>query len=221
MEYRHVDLSHPLDASTPPFPGDPPLVVEVLDSTGSSSGAPGEHVNLSRIHLTVHCGTHVDAPFHFHGKGATVERLAPEIFVGPAVKITLPEGASPILAEHLRPHEAEIRETGRVILETGWSRRWRQPDYFTGHPVLDPGAARFLVEAGCRLVGIDAPSVDQAPHASHLELLGGGVVILENLTALEEIGGPRFELIALPLALRGLDGSPVRALARIPEPTPE
>jgi kynurenine formamidase len=64
------------------------------------------------------------------------------------------------------------------------------------------------------LLGVDMPSVDQAPFPAHKVLLGAGVLIVENLTNLEAIGADRFELIVLPLKLMGRDGSPVRAIAR-------
>ena len=111
--------------------------------------------------------------------------------------------------------EAKLRRVPKVILNTGWASRWGTPEYFTDHPCLSAASAEFLVECGVHLVGIDMPSVDRPPFPAHLALLGNGVVIVENLTNLREIGADEFELAALPLSLVGRDGSPVRAIASV------
>ncbi len=101
------------------------------------------------------------------------------------------------------------------MLNTGWHHRWGSADYFTAHPVITGEAAQFLVDCGVMLVGVDTPSVDRAPYPAHLVLLGNDVLIVENLTNLDAIDGDDFEFIALPLAVVGRDGSPVRAAARV------
>jgi len=217
MTSRIVDLSHPVTVDTPPFPGDPPVEVAALDATEASDREPREHLNVGRLAMCLHCGTHMDAPFHFYGDGATIDAAPLDVCVGPAVRIDL----SPLPAEaeigvaRLEPHAAAVAETGRVILATGWERRWMKDDYFTRHPVITAEAAAWLVEAGCRLVGVDFPSVDREPYSAHLELLGSDVLIIENLTNLATLDRERFELIATPLAIVGRDGSPVRVVARL------
>ena len=216
---RIVDLSHPLDPNTPPFPGDPPVEFTIHDSTDQTDRSPREHVNLSGISTSVHCGTHMDAPFHFFGNRATIDVVPLDVCVGPAALIDLsplpPE--SEITADHLRPFAVDIRETGRVLLNSGWHHEWGREGYFTRHPVIAADAAELLVRSACRLVGVDFPSVDRPPYSAHLELLGNDVIILENLTNLAAIGRDRFQLIATPLALTGRDGSPVRVVARLDE----
>jgi kynurenine formamidase len=98
-------------------------------------------------------------------------------------------------------------------LQTGWSKHWDSPSYFTDHPTLAADAAQFLVECGVQLTAVDMPSVDRAPYPAHRILLGAGVLIVENLTNLDVIGASEFQLIVLPLKLVGRDGSPVRAVA--------
>jgi kynurenine formamidase len=83
----------------------------------------------------------------------------------------------------------------------------------TDHPVITREAAQLLIGCGVHLVGVDFPSVDVPPFETHLELLGHGVLIVENLTRLEEIRGNTFHFTALPLKIVGRDGSPVRAIA--------
>jgi arylformamidase len=98
-------------------------------------------------------------------------------------------------------------------LSTGWAKQWGRPEYFTQHPVIASDAADFLIECGVHLVGVDFPSVDQAPFLTHVALLSHNVLILENLTNLSEIRSPSFRLVAVPLKFTGRDGSPVRAIA--------
>lgn len=217
VDTRWIDLSHPLSEATPPFPGDPPVEITVLDATQASDDQPRDHLNCSRIAACVHCGTHMDAPFHFFANGAAIDRVSLSTCCGPALQIDLRESLATnavIDAVDLQPWREQMKEVPRVILYTGWYRRWDLPDYFHAHPVLTRSAARLLVESGVRLIGVDLPSVDRAPHEAHLELLGNGVVIVENLTNLHQLPDGSFELLAIPLALQGRDGSPVRAIAR-------
>lgn len=215
---RYVDLSHPVSEETPPFPGDPPVEVTILDATDRSDQAPRSHLNCSRIAMCVHCGTHMDAPFHFFGNGQTIDTIPLETTMGPATVITLEldKGAAEnvIDAATLEPFAPQFVATGRVLLHTGWHRRWGTEEYFERHPVLTRRAAALLVQSGVGLLAVDFPSVDQPPHEAHLELLGNGVVIVENITNLDELTQSTVHITAIPLALVGRDGSPVRVVAQ-------
>ena len=203
---RIVDLSQPVDATTPVFPGDGPVRVTVLDQTS---------VNLSRIDLCVHTGTHMDAPFHlFHG-AETIDRIPLDRCMGPARLIDLRgiAAGAEIRRRHLeRPRDGPLRAHA-AVLHTGWSNQWGDPRYFSDHPCLAADAAQFLLDCGVQLVAVDMPSVDRAPYPAHQILLRAGVPIVENLTSLDAIGVDLFQLLVLPLKLTGRDGSPVRAVA--------
>jgi len=203
---RIVDLSQPLDAGTPVFPGDGPVRVTVLDQTS---------VNLSRIDLCVHSGTHMDAPFHFFHDAETIDRISLDRCVGPARLIDLRDIApkQEIHREHIETRYNAPLRAHAAVLHTGWSAQWNDPRYFSDHPGLAADAAQFLVDCGVQLVGVDMPSVDHAPYPAHQILLRAGVPIVENLTNLDAIGADLFQLIVLPLKLAGRDGSPVRAVA--------
>ncbi len=210
-----IDLSHVLALETPVFPGDPPVALEVLDATSWPKPDGTRALNCGRIATGLHTGTHMDAPFHFYGDGTTIERVPLEQCAGPALLVRLRDHGplAEITPADLTPYAVALRGTGRVVLDTGWSRRWGQPEYFTEHPVLTGEAATFLLEHGVRLVGVDFPSVDRPPYPAHLALLGAGAVIVENLAHLDRIVAGRFTLVALPLPIAGRDGSPVRAVA--------
>jgi arylformamidase len=203
---RIVDLSQPVGAGTPVFPGDGPVRVTVLDQTS---------LNLSRIDLSVHTGTHMDAPFHFFHGAETIDCIPLDRCLGPARLIDLRGIATggEIRREHLeRPRDAPLRAHA-AVLHTGWSKQWGDSRYFSDHPCLAADAAQFLVDCGVQLVGVDMPSVDRAPYPAHQILLRAGVPIVENLTNLDAIGADLFQLLVLPLKLSGRDGSPVRAVA--------
>lgn len=213
---RHViDLSHPLSADTPAFPGDPPPEIRIFDSTAAKSTAGERHLNCSHLAMSLHCGTHMDAPFHFFQDGTTIDRVPLDRCTGEAllVRLPYPTHGLAIDAQHVAPFEQQIRSTKRVVFNTAWHHRWRGDNYFSEHPVITGRAARFLAACGVTLVGVDTPSVDRAPFEAHLAFLGNDVLIVENLTNLDAIPGDVFHLIALPLAILGRDGSPVRAVA--------
>lgn len=209
---RIVDLSQPVGAGTPVFPGDGPVRVTLLDQNS---------VNVSRIDLSVHSGTHMDAPFHFFSGAETIDRIPLDRCMGPARLIDLRgiAAGAEIRREHLRTRlDAPLRAQA-AILHTGWSKQWGAPRYFSDHPCLAADAAQFLVDCGVQLVGVDMPSVDRAPYPAHQILLRAGVPIVENLTNLDAIGADLFRIVVLPLKLAGGDGSPVRAVGVI-EPRP-
>jgi arylformamidase len=212
---RIIDLSQDLSEQTPAFPGDPSLKITVLDSTATASTAGERHLNSSHLSMGLHCGTHMDAPYHFFEDGETIDRTPLAWYVGPALLIRLPCDAHGMTIEphHLAPHAAQLRGLGRVVLNTGWHHRWGREDYFVAHPVISGAAAQFMVDCGVRLVGVDTPSVDRPPYDAHLAFLGAGTLIVENLTNLDAITSDVFELIVVPLKILGRDASPVRALA--------
>ena len=157
----------------------------------------------------------MDAPFHFFPNGKSIDQVPIEQCTGKALLLHLrdlpPNGR--IEKSDLKPYETLLCEYGKVIVNTGWSRFWKEAVYFLEHPDVTGEAAQFLVECGVHLVGVDTPSVDHPPFDAHLALLGKGAVILENLTHLDQVSSEVFHLIALPLKLNQREASPVRAIA--------
>jgi arylformamidase len=214
---RIIDLSHPLGPETPAFPGDPAPEIRIFDATDRPSTAGERHLNCSYLGTSLHCGTHMDAPFHFFADGRTIDQVPADRMIGPALLVDVPweRAGLSIGPEHLEPHRSQLNAIRRVVFNTAWHHRWGQPGYFTEHPVITGAAARLLVELGVELVGVDTPSVDRPPFEAHLALLGNDALIVENLTNLDAIGRQTFELLAAPLKVVGRDGSPLRALALV------
>lgn len=214
MSQRIIDLSHPISTATPPWPGCPPVKTEFLDCARFNR-LEERHVNSSRFAMNIHCGTHMDAPFHFLDSGPTIDHVPLEHTYGLATLIDLPRKRSHchITRDDLAPWESQLRRTGKAILRTGWSDRWRQHDFFTDYPDITVGAGEFLAECGVHLVGVETGSVDFEPNETHVVLLSHNVLIVECLTNLHQIDQTEFLFASIPLNLEGLDGSPIRAVA--------
>jgi len=225
MTKRLIDLSHPLEAATPPWPGNPPVQVVVVSTIPAhrgpgDRGGPGIPVdcNTTAFLTCNHTGTHMDAPAHFYNGVPTIEQMPLDQCIGRAALVDVrhigPRGE--ITPEDVAPRRDAITSCGKVVFRTGWSSRWGQDGYFDDYPVLSEATASWLVECGVHLVGVDTPSPDRDPHPVHYILLGANMVIVENLTNLERIDCDVFDLIVVPLPLKGLEASPVRAVAAVP-----
>jgi arylformamidase len=218
MKHRIIDLSHPIHTATPPWPGWPSVETKFLDRARLNT--PTErHVNSSRLAMNIHCGTHMDAPYHFLDSGRTIDEVPLEKTYGPATLVRLSEKGSNthITREDLHPWKDDLKRTGKAILQTGWASHWMKHDYFTDFPDITVDAAEFLVQCGVHLVGVETGSVDFSPNDTHIVLLGNDVLIIECLTNLEQIPADEFLFCATPLRLEGLDGSPIRAVAIMDE----
>jgi arylformamidase len=217
MSQRIVDLSFGLERDTPVFDNYPHVEITILDASDRPPPPRRRSLNSSHLAMGLHCGTHMDAPFHFMAQGNRIDQVPLERCVGPAVLLHLPDHGPGALIEpdHLISQGDALRETRRLVLNTGWHHRWGRPGFFTEHPVLTVETGQFLVECGVQLVGVDFPSVDYPPNDTHVVLLGNDILIVENLTNLDAIGSDRFELVTLPLKIVGRDGSPVRAIGLV------
>lgn len=214
MAIRMIDLSHAITNTTPPFPGGPPVEVQFLELERNKTPSD-RYVHASRFAMNIHCGTHMDAPFHFIQSGKTIDQVALERTYGIASLVDLrhKRAGSRIERADLESAAPRLRQTRKAILQTGWSAHWKQPDFFTHFPDISPDAAQFLVDCGVQLVGLEAPSVDYSPNDTHVVFLSNDVILVECLTNLDQIPGTEFLFSATPLNIAGHDGSPVRAIA--------
>ena len=165
--------------------------------------------------MGTHTGSHVDAPLHFGVGDRGVDQLPLDALIGPAVVVDVGE-ARAVTPEHLAA--VLTGGTKRVLIRSRNSTFWREDSFRRDFTYLTGEAARQLVEAGVRLVGVDYLSVDgyaSADAPAHVALLSAGVVVVEGLDLSDAEPG-RYELICLPLRLAGLDGALVRAVLRRP-----
>lgn len=201
------DVTRPLFDDHPVWPGDPPCRV-----AWASRLDRGGLVNTATLSTPVHVATHADGPYHVLPDGVRIGAAPLDAYLGSARLVdaggrTVLDGAW--AREVLRGGRPE-----RLLVRTGaWTDPRRLPRDFAAP---DEEAARLLVDAGVRLLGTDAPSVDtfgSEDLPAHHALLGAGAGILENLL-LDGVPEGHYELIALPLRLVDADSSPVRAVLR-------
>lgn len=206
-----IDISIPITTDTPVWPGDTAPRVALDSSLGA-----GDVVNTTRLEISAHTATHVDAPAHVFPGGAGVESIRPEILVGPchvADFTALPPGSlisGAALEGALIPRGAK-----RLLLKTGNSRRIADAGsvFIRDFVALDDSACEWVISRGIALVGIDCHSVTpfDRPMPGHVALLGAGIVVLEGLSLVGAEAG-EYTLICLPLLVPGSDGAPARAL---------
>jgi arylformamidase len=203
---RIWDISPPLGASTPPFPGDTAYSQQWAARIG-----PGCPVNVSAITLSPHLGAHADAPLHYADGASSIGEVSLEPFLGRCRVIDATQAGPLIRPEHLAHAADELPP--RVLVRTCLRAPTTWSDDFSA---FAPESIDWLAERGVRLVGIDSQSVDPASSKelpSHRRLLALDLRVLENLM-LDDIPAGDYELIALPLKLIEADASPVRAILR-------
>ncbi|MGR3778623.1 arylformamidase [Bacillus paramycoides] len=201
-----IDISQPLNNDIATWPGDTPFSYEVSWSKEDSGS-----VNVGKLTMSIHTGTHIDAPFHFDNDGKKVLDLDIDVYVG-AVRIIDVSGLESIGKKELETINVEGVE--RLLLRT--SSHGKAQEFPDEIPYLRADIAPFLSSKGIRLIGVDVPSVDPLDDkelAAHHQLFKHGIHILENVV-LDDVVDGDYELIALPLALTDADGSPVRAVIR-------
>jgi arylformamidase len=198
-----IDITVPIHNGMPVYDRNPGVHLERARSI-----ADGDTVNISRLELGVHTGTHVDAPVHFIDGAAGAETIDPEILIGEAHVIDATSLQGDIDADALStldlPPGAE-----RLIFKTPNSQLWNEDTFTRGFIRFVESGARSLVEAGVRLVGIDYLSIGD--EGAHMVFLGNGVVPLEGVD-LRQVDPGRYRIFCLPLKLVGADGAPARVL---------
>jgi arylformamidase len=202
------DISVPLADDLPTWPGSPGVLTQLRTSIDS-----GDHANVTQLSIDVHSGTHVDAPCHFIARGATVEDLGLEPFIGPA--FVLDTGPTKEITAAVLEATQIPNDTRRLLLRTANSSRrnqYHQP-FDEDYAALTLDGAEWLAAKQLRLVGIDYLSIQRysEPPDVHRALLGGGVPILEGLVLADVTPGP-YELVCLPIRLVEVDGAPARAI---------
>jgi arylformamidase len=208
---RIYDITAPLSPSLPVYPGDPEVTV-----TPIAQLRWGDAANVSRLGLSSHTGTHLDAPRHFFEAGVAIDGLDLRLLMGPARVCAFPQATTHLTADDLRP--LELVGVQRLLLQTANAALWEKTGFQANYIALTESAAHLLVEVGVRLVGIDYLSVDAFERQDfpvHRILLEAEVLILEGLD-LRTVPPGDYELLALPLLLAHGDGAPARAILRRP-----
>lgn len=209
---RLVDLSNDIYDSAPTFDPDPKTHIKAHLKISDLN------YNITEIVMSAHYGTHLDAPFHFFDDGRPVEQLNVLKGFGEAhiLDFTNKGGGEAITIEDMQAYVDKVQKGARLIFHTGWDKIFPAPEYYGGQPYLTVECSRWLAEQGVWCVALDTPTTYPAEYtASHHSLLHKDVevLIIEGLKGLDRLQNDRVILIALPLRIRGRDGSPCRAMA--------
>lgn len=205
---RVYDITLTISENLPIWPGSTSIELQRIFKIEDGADA-----NVSRLSMSVHAGTHVDAPYHFLEKGGTVDDIPIKLLTGRAYVLHLPD-TDLITAEILEKSPIPPR-TRRVLFHTRNSELWKKPQkkFDDKYVAISADAAEYLVQKGVKLVGVDYLSV--APYddlvSTHQILLKAGIVIVEGLN-LAEVSQGRYTLYCLPIKLANCDGAPARAI---------
>jgi arylformamidase len=195
--------------------------------------AAGDPLQSTIVTISCHAYTHVDAPLHFLSEGRDIATMPIDQWVGEAAVVDLtPLGANgEVTGQELDARAGHVRAGDIVLLRTDWPRRVsvETPRFWQDGPWTGPSGCRWLIERGVKAVGYDYPpdfcirDTTRTPrrkpardeYTTHALFFPAGITVIEYLTNLDRIGVERCRFIALPLALEGADGSPVRAVAMV------
>lgn len=217
---RHlIDLTHPIHNGMPTTATPWHPITEVIQL--------GRHCYEGResykVVLGSHTGTHMDSPAHMIENGfPRIDQIPLDILVGPAKMLNIPKGSyGRISVGDLEGCGVNMQAGDRIVVNTGWYKQWMKQTFYREWPSFEPEAVEWLVEKGIRMVAMDTPSPDNPldtleagkPNPMHFALLSRGVIIVEYMNNLDAVTVTEFELYALPLLMKDLDGFPLRAIA--------
>lgn len=202
-----IDLTHTFTSDMPVFPGDPSVVLEqtvFIEKDGNN-----DHTLTTAMHV----GTHIDAPFHMIESGKRIDEFSPDHFFGRGVLIDA-RGKKEIDLSVLEG--VKIEKDTIVLIYTGFGEKFTSNDYFERSPAMTEDFAKKMIALNVKMVGMDTSTPDHDTNwPVHKLLLGKEIMILENLTNLNQlVNVEHFEVIALPLKLQ-TDASPVRVIAKV------
>jgi len=204
-----IDITQPVTAGMPVWPGDPEVAVRPIARIGEGGAAS----NVSEWTMSSHAGTHVDPPLHFVPDAPGVDQLNLNILCGPCRVLDFAGREGHVTPEMLE--EAGGWGEARLLLKTRNSNRY-DGAFHEDFTAITPGAAAWLVAHGVRLVGIDGPSIEAFGASGfpvHHTLLESGVIVVEGLM-LAGVDPGRYELVCAPMKWKDADGAPARVFLR-------
>jgi len=219
--WRYVELSHVIEAGMTTYPGlpGPQITPHLTRAASRETYAPGTEFAIDRISMVGNTGTYLDSPYHRYEHGADLAGLPLESLVDlPAVVVRA--GGRAVDTDDLAGHDIA---GCAVLLHTGGDAGWGTRDYGRDAPYLSGAGARWLVEHGARLVGIDAVNIDDTgtgERPAHSVLLAAGLPVVEHLTGLGELPPTGARFTAAPPRVAGFGTFPVRAYAAVPPAVP-
>lgn len=232
-----IDLSHDFSSETIYWVTAKPFTRETVAEGKTDKGYYYSAYNFSAAE---HGGTHIDAPIHFAEGRQTVDQLPLTQTIAPAIKIDVSQKASAnrdyqISVEDFTSWEAQngkIPDGSIVLLQTGFDKHWGSKKEYLGtentgpqavaelhFPGLSPEAADWVVKnRKINAIGIDTASIDYGQSqdfGSHVTLMTQNIPAFENVANLDKVPAKSFNIIALPMKIKGGSGAPLRIIAFI------
>lgn len=236
---RIIDLTYAFSSESIYWPTADGFSLRV-DAKGTTD--LGYYYTANSFCAAEHGGTHLDAPVHFAEGMASVEQISLKRLVAPTILIDVEANATSnpdylVSVEDILAWErihGPIPEGNIVLLRTGWGSFYSDKKKYLGtervgpdaiselhFPGLDPIAAKWLVQnRSISAIGLDTASVDRGQSKlfeSHQILFKAGVPVFENVADLEQLPEKGFEVVALPMKIKGGSGAPLRIIALIPQ----
>jgi kynurenine formamidase len=184
---------------------------------------------ISVLSIMTHNGTHIDAPRHMMEKGFPVDQLPLAQVAKEGVLISLPNKGpnSSISVKDILDTGVALGPDRIPVIHTGWTdKMWGKPEFWSQMPYLEPGVGELMASKGVPALGMDVfpekplwRGIKVEPgevwQGNHLALMRKGIPLIQFMTNLSQIGPNKFVLIALPLKMKGADGSPARVIALV------
>lgn len=218
---RLVELSHVITEGMTTYPGlpGPEITPHLTREASRAHYAPGVEFAIDRISMVGNTGTYLDSPYHRFADGADLAGVPLTAVADlPAVVVRLT--GSDVRGIGPRAFTTLDLAGVAVLLHTGWDRHWGTEAYGDPAPYLTEAGAKYLADAGVRLVGIDSVNIDDThsggQRPAHSILLEAGIPVLEHLTGLGEMPVTGARLHAAPPRVRDFGTFPVRAYAVLP-----
>jgi len=197
--------------------------------TLNSNLAVNGRAMISVLSILVHNGTHIDAPRHMMEKGAPIDQMSLGQLVKEGVLINVPnKGANSVVTvKDIEESGVELGPNRIPVIHTGWTdKMWGKPEFWSQMPYLEPGVGELMASKGVPALGMDVfpekplwRGVKVEPgevwQGNHLALMRKGIPLIQFMTNLSQIGSGKFVLVALPLKMKGADGSPARVIALV------
>lgn len=208
---KWIDVSIPISSDLPVWPGDPAPQVTWLSQIIS-----GEGINLSKIEMSLHSGTHIDAPSHFIEGGQSIDEIPLDLLIGEVQVIKVPTELNIIKDSFLNTLNYEIPEIIFFKTNNSFMHYLHEKRFIKDFVGIDRSGAKWLVDHKVKVVGIDYLSV--APYwdaaETHRILLEANVIIVEGLD-LSRIQEGSYRFICLPINIKGREAAPVRVVVQM------
>ena len=203
-----IDISTPISSSIPVWPNTPKPFITMI-----SSLKDGDAADDTKIEMSIHTGTHIDAPSHFLSDGKTIDEMNLEVFIGPVFVAYLPE-AKKITGEDIK-NLGIPKGITRLLFKTSNSLLWKEnpTEFNKDYVALTEDGAKAIVEKKIKLVGIDYLSIADFDETEsvHKILLEKEIAILEGLDLSKAEEGT-YKLFSIPIMISGAEAAPTRAV---------